>query len=120
MVPVGPFTEYSRTFLSGELGRTIITCGYGGITVREYPSLNFRATAPLRYMPFHEEVALFFAKFYRLTKSDELKNHPVLSLSHRPFLMLDELLSRCTDRLIPQRTCAYTKVLLLSQDSLLT
>ena len=110
MSPVGPWTHYVRQFLSGDAGYTVVTCGYRGWTIREFPAVGLRARQKLTPMPFHEEVHLMFAKMYKLTKSDNITDHPILSTSYHPFLFLGELLSRAEDDRIATRVCNYTRV----------
>ena len=110
MSPVGPWTQYLRQFLTGDSGFTVVTCGYRGWLVREFPAVGLRATQKLTPMPFHEEIHLMFAKMYKMTKSDEITDHPILSTSYKPFLFLHELLSRSEDDRIATRVCNYTRV----------
>ena len=112
MSPVGPITHYIRRFLDDRdnAGFTVITCGFRGWTVREFPNLGLKCTQKLRELPFHEEIRLFYAKLYRVTRSDEIVTHPTLTMSHYPFLMLGEHLARCVDDRIATRSCNFTRV----------
>ena len=112
MSPVGPITHYVRRFLDGNsgVGFTSVTCGYGGWTVREFPQIGLKATQKLARLPFHQEVQLLYPKLYRITKADDFKQHPVFSVSHEPFLLAGEFLSRCRDGRISTRACNATRV----------
>lgn len=112
MSPVGPITRYLRRFLDDRdtVGFTVTTCGFRGWTVREFPSLGLKCDQMLEELPFHEEIRLLYSKYYQITKSDNIKYHPVLTTSFHPFLFLGELLSRCLDDRIAVRSCNYTKV----------
>ena len=112
MAPVGPITHYIRRFLDDRdnAGFSVATCGFRGWTVREFPNLGLKCSQKLRELPFHEEIQLFYAKLYRVTRSDEIVTHPTLTMSHYPFLMLGEFLARCVDKRIASRSCNFTKV----------
>ena len=116
MSPVGPITHYIRRFLDDKdnAGFSSVTCGFQGWTVREFPNLGLRCDQKLKKLPFHEEIRLYYAKLYRVTRSDEILSHPTLTMSHYPFLMLGEYLARALDSRIATRSCNFTRVSILS------
>ena len=112
MVRLGPITRHCRGFLCPKLnsGTTSVTAGFHGIVVREFPSLGLRTAYKLETMAFRDELRLYFPKFYRFTRRDNIRGHPAFCLSSKPFLMVIELLCRCEDDRIQRRTCNFTKV----------
>ena len=113
LVRLGRITTHCRTFLINDAGNTHVTVGYGGIVVREFPSIGLSPKLKLKPMAYREELRLYFPKYYRITRQDNIKNHPAFGTSDKPLLLIGELLSRCDDRRIARRCCNYTKVRLL-------
>ena len=118
-------TGYARLFLDGsvktvisasdtvqklDVGTTVITVGYDGYTVKEYPQLGFQPTKKTSVLPMFEEYQMWYAKMYRITQNHKVITHPVLHLSHYPFLALDDLLQRAFDKRLQSRCCVLTKV----------
>ena len=112
MVRLGPITSHCRTFLTGDrdVGNSIVTVGFSGFVVREFPNVGLRPTCKLKTMSFRDEIRLYFPKFYRFTRRDNIRGHPAFYISSKPLLMVSELLSRCDDGRIRRRTCNFTKV----------
>lgn len=110
LVRLGRITSHCRTFLVGNSGNTHVTVGYSGFVVREFPSVGLRPRLRLRPMAYRDEIRLYFPKYYRITKRDNIREHPAFGTSSKPLLLVGELLARCTDRRIPRRTCNFTKV----------
>ena len=112
MVRLGPITQHCRAFLcpGSNSGHTHVTMGYAGLVVREFPSEGLRTIYKLEEMAFRDEIRMYFPKYYRFTRRDNIRNHPALCTSAKPLLMINELLLRCEDDRIQRRTCNFTKV----------
>ena len=126
MVRVGPLTAFARTFMSGgqvtindpdgrfretlNVGHTYVTAGFDGITVREFPDLGLQPLHRTPFLNMHDENRLWYGKFYRISQNHKLKSHPVVRLSHRPLIQLNDLLTRAYDPRIASRSCIQTKV----------
>ena len=116
MVRLGPITRHCRAFLcpSSNSGTTKVTAGFNGIVVRELPSIGLRTVYKLETLAFRDELRMYFPKFYRFTRRDNIRGHPAFSISSKPLLMILELLCRCEDARIQRRTCNFTKVRVFS------
>ena len=110
LVRLGRITSHCRTFLVGDSGNTHVTASYSGFVIREYPSLGLRPKLRLKPMAYREEIRLYFPKYYRITRRDNIKGHPAFGTSSKPLLLVGELLARCSDERIARRSCNFTKV----------
>lgn len=114
LVRVGRITSHCRCFLVGESGNTHVTAGYSGFVVREFPAVGLRPRLKLKPMAYREELRMYFPKFYRFTRRDNIRDHPAFCISSSPLLFVGELLGRSEDDRIARRCCNFTRVSLLS------
>ena len=110
LVRVGRITSHCRCFIVGDFGNTHVTVGYAGFVVREFPSVGLRPRMRLKPMAYREELKLYFPKYYRFTRRDNIKDHPAFYTSASPLLLVGELLGRCEDERIARRSCNFTRV----------
>ena len=125
MAPCGPLTIHSRmlmdnrnlkctspsgTYQYHNVGETFITVSYDGYTIREQPGLGLQPKLRTPLLPPHLEMQLLFPKLYRISQNRTVKTHPYMSLSHTPFISLNDMLTRATDDRLPSRSCLLTKV----------
>ena len=125
MAPCGPLTIHARMLMDNRtvqckspsgswenlhVGETSVTAGYDGLTIREKPGKGFQTNNRTPILPPHLEMQLLFRKMYRISQDRRIKTHPILSLSHTPFVSLNDLLTRAYDDRLPSRSCWLTKV----------
>ena len=118
MVRLGPITKHCRAFLNGRnnVGTTHVTAGYSGIVIREYPGMGLKPVYKLKPMAYRDELRLYYPKYYRMTRRDNIRSHPAFQTSDKPFVLVGELLGRCEDGRIARRTCTFTKVSFVLED----
>ena len=87
-----------------------MTVGFSGFVIREFPAIGLRPRLRLKPMAYREELRLYFPKYYRFTRRDNIREHPAFYTSASPLLFVSELLGRCEDDRIARRSCNFTRV----------
>lgn len=110
LVRLGRITVHCRCFLIQDAGNTHVTVGFGGFVVREFSAIGLRPRLKMKPMVYRDELHMYFPKYYRITRRDNIRDHPAFYTSASPLLLVGELLSRCEDERLARRCCNFTRV----------